>query len=113
MFENIFERLDAILRQDAGCTTELDYIEQSSWMMFLKYLDDYEIEKETTAKLSGQSYSCIISDEYRWKTWAAPKTADGKLDFNATLSGDDLKEFVDNRLFPYFASFKTKAESSL
>ncbi len=112
MFENIFERLDAILRQDAGCTTELDYIEQSSWMMFLKYLDDYEIEKETTAKLSGQSYSCIISDEYRWKTWAAPKTADGKLDFNATLSGDDLKEFVDNRLFPYFASFKTKAESA-
>ena len=112
MFENIFERLDAILRQDAGCTTELDYIEQSSWMMFLKYLDDYEIEKETTAKLSGQSYSCIISEEYRWKTWAAPKTADGKLDFNATLSGDDLKEFVDNRLFPYFASFKTKAESA-
>tara|TARA_B100001248_G_scaffold254511_1_gene232979 strand:+ start:79 stop:1533 length:1455 start_codon:yes stop_codon:yes gene_type:complete len=112
MFENIFERLDAILRQDAGCTTELDYIEQSSWMMFLKYLDDYEIEKETTAKLSGQSYSCIVSEEYRWKTWAAPKTADGKLDFNATLSGDDLKEFVDNRLFPYFASFKTKAESA-
>ena len=112
MFENIFERLDAILRQDAGCTTELDYIEQSSWMMFLKYLDDYEIEKETTAKLSGQSYSCIISEDYRWKTWAAPKTADGKLDFKASLSGDDLKEFVDNRLFPYFASFKTEAESA-
>ena len=111
MFENIFERLDAILRKDAGCSSELDYIEQTSWMMFLKYLDDYEIEKETTAKLSGQSYSCIVSDEYRWKTWAAPKTADGKLDFKATLSGDDLKKFVDNQLFPYFASFKTEAES--
>ena len=112
MFENIFARLDAILRKDAGCSSELDYIEQTSWMMFLKYLDDYEIEKETTAKLSGQSYSCIVSKEYRWKTWAAPKTADGKLDFKATLSGDDLKEFVDNQLFPYFASFKTEAESA-
>ena len=112
MFENIFARLDAILRKDAGCSSELDYIEQTSWMMFLKYLDDYEIEKETTAKLSGQSYSCIISEEYRWKTWAAPKTADGKLDFKATLSGDDLKEFVDNRLFPYFANFKVEAESA-
>ena len=40
------------------------------------------------------------------------KTAEGKLDFNAALTGDDLKEFVDNQLFPYLTKFRTDAESA-
>ena len=112
MFETTFNNLDDTLRKDAGCSSELDYIEQTSWVLFLKYLDDYEKDKETTAKLSGESYSPIISEEYRWTTWAAPKTAEGKLDFNAALTGDDLKEFVDNQLFPYLTKFRTDAESA-
>ena len=112
MFEKIFKNLDDTLRKDAGCSSELDYIEQTSWVLFLKYLDDYEKDKETTAKLSGKTYSPIISEEYRWTTWAAPKTAEGKLDFNAALTGDDLKEFVDTQLFPYLTKFRTDAESA-
>ena len=38
--------IDNTLRTDAGCSTELDYIEQTSWILFLKYLDDFETEKE-------------------------------------------------------------------
>jgi type I restriction enzyme M protein len=112
MFEATFNNLDDTLRKDAGCSSELDYIEQTSWVLFLKYLDDYEKDKETTAKLSGETYSPIISEEYRWTTWAAPKTAEGKLDFNAALTGDDLKEFVDNQLFPYLTKFRTDTESA-
>ena len=112
MFEATFNNLDDTLRKDAGCSSELDYIEQTSWVLFLKYLDDYEKDKETTAKLSGETYSPIISEEYRWTTWAAPKTAEGKLDFNAALTGDDLKEFVDNQLFPYLTKFRTDAENA-
>jgi len=112
MFETTFNNLDDTLRKDAGCSSELDYIEQTSWVLFLKYLDDYEKDKETTAKLSGEIYSPIISEEYRWTTWAAPKTAEGKLDFNAALTGDDLKEFVDTQLFPYLTKFRTDAESA-
>ena len=112
MFETTFNNLDDTLRKDAGCSSELDYIEQTSWVLFLKYLDDYEKDKETTAKLSGETYSPIISEEYRWTTWAAPKTTEGKLDFNAALTGDDLKEFVDNQLFPYLTKFRTDAESA-
>tara|TARA_B100000886_G_scaffold340186_1_gene308312 strand:+ start:269 stop:1723 length:1455 start_codon:yes stop_codon:yes gene_type:complete len=112
MFEKTFNNLDDTLRKDAGCSSELDYIEQTSWVLFLKYLDDYEKDKETTAKLSGETYSPIISEEYRWTTWAAPKTVEGKLDFNAALTGDDLKEFVDNQLFPYLTKFRTDAESA-
>ena len=112
MFEATFKNLDDTLRKDAGCSTELDYIEQTSWVLFLKYLDDYEKDRETSAKLSGEPYTPLIADEYRWTIWAAPKTADGRLDFNAALTGDDLKEFVDNQLFPYLTRFRTDAESA-
>ena len=37
MFENAFKYVDDILRKDAGCSTALDYVEQSSWILFLKY----------------------------------------------------------------------------
>ena len=80
--------------------------------MFLKYLDDYEKDKGTTAKLNGKAYTPIIAKEYRWTTWAAPKTAEGQPDFNAALTGDDLKEFVDNQLFPYLTKFRTDAKSA-
>ena len=51
MFEQTFKNIDDILWKDAGCSTELDYAEQSSWILFLKWLDDYEKDKETKAKL--------------------------------------------------------------
>ena len=92
MFEATFKNLSDTLRKDSGCSSELDYIEQTSWVLFLKYLDDCEKDKEITAKLSGEIYTPIISEEYCWTTWAAPKTAEGKLDFNTALTGDDLKD---------------------
>ena len=101
MFEQAFKNIDNILREDAGVSNELDYIEQTSWILFLKYLDDLEKDKETEAKLAGKKYEYIIKPEYRWGVWAAPKTADGKLDHNKALTGDDLKDFVDQKLFPY------------
>ena len=39
MFEQAFRNIDGVLRKEAGCTTELDYTEQTSWLLFLKYLD--------------------------------------------------------------------------
>jgi type I restriction enzyme M protein len=111
MFETVFNNIDNILRKDAGCGTELDYIEQTSWTLFLKYLDDYEEGQEKTTELNGKTYSPIIAREYRWSTWAAPKKPDGKIDSDKTLTGDDLKKFVDHQLFPYLAEFKTHNEN--
>lgn len=42
MFEQAFRNIDDVLRKEAGCTTELDYTEQSSWLLFLKYLEGLE-----------------------------------------------------------------------
>ena len=110
MFEQTFKNIDDILHKDAGCSSELDYVEQTSWILFLKYLDDFEKDKKTSAELAGKTYTPIIEKEYRWINWAAPKK-DGKLDHHAALTGDDLKDFVDHKLFPYFKKFKTSAES--
>ena len=112
MFEQTFKNIDDILHKDAGCGSELDYIEQTSWVLFLKYLEDLENDKKTAAELSGQSYTPIISDEFTWSTWAAPKLSDGKLDHHKALSGDDLITLVDQELFPYLKKFKQDATSS-
>ena len=112
MFETTFRNLDDTLRKDAGCSSELDYIEQTSWVLFLKYLDDFEADREAAAKLNGERYQRILSNEYAWTTWAVPKTAESKLDYNTALTGEDLKEFVDGKLFPYLKSFKVSAENA-
>jgi type I restriction enzyme M protein len=110
MFEQTFKNIDDILHKDAGCSSELDYVEQTSWILFLKYMDDFEKDKKTAAELAGKSYQGIIDPEYRWDKWAVPKGKDGKLDHQKALTGDDLKDFVDRKLFPYFKKFKTDAE---
>ena len=109
MFEQAFRNIDDILHKDAGCTSELDYTEQSSWLLFLKYLDALERDKELEAKLEGRKYDWLLQKKYRWDSWAAPKTRDGKLDHNKALVGPDLVDFVDDELFPYLQGFKVKA----
>ena len=49
MFEQTFKNIDDILHKDAGCGSELDYVEQTSWVLFLKYLDYLEKDKATAA----------------------------------------------------------------
>ena len=112
MFEQAFKNIDDVLRKESGCTTELDYTEQTSWLLFLRYLDGLEEDKSTEAELSGKKYSYILEKPYRWETWAAPKGKDGELDHNKALTGDDLRDFVNNKLFPYLHGFKQRATGS-
>jgi type I restriction enzyme M protein len=115
MFEQTFKNIDDILHKDAGCGSELDYVEQTSWVLFLKYLDDLERDRATAAELTGKTYTPIIDAAYQWNNWAAPKITNGngalKIDHNA-LTGDDLSDFVNNKLFPYLKKFKLSAESA-
>ncbi len=109
MFEQAFRNIDDVLRKEAGCTTELDYTEQTSWLLFLKYLDGLEQDKADEAALDGKRYSFILDKDFRWENWAAPKGKDGKLDHNKAMTGSDLSEFVNLKLFPYLHGFKQRA----
>lgn len=109
MFEQAFRNIDDVLRKEAGCTTELDYTEQTSWLLFLKYLDALEEDRADEAKLHGKKYSFILDKPYRWESWAAPKGKGGKLDHNTAMTGDDLRDFANTKLFPYLNGFKQRA----
>ncbi len=109
MFEQAFRNIDDVLRKEAGCTTELDYIEQTSWLLFLKYLDALEQDKSLEAELSSKRYTFILEAPYRWERWAAPRSGDGQLDHNRALTGDDLRDFVNQKLFPYLGGFTQRA----
>ncbi len=111
MFEQTFKNIDDVLRKEAGCTTELDYTEQTSWLLFLKYLDELEEDRRIEAELRGKPYAPLLTEPYRWGVWAAPKGADGKLDHNKAMAGPDLIEFVNATLFPYLQKFKERAPS--
>src|ERR1700722_2428829 len=109
MFEQAFKNIDDVLRREAGCTTELDYTEQTSWLLFLKYLENLEQERATEAALLSKKYTPILDKAYQWESWAAPKGKDGKLDHNKAMIGDDLRDFVNGKLFPYLQKFTQKA----
>lgn len=112
MFEQTFKNIDDVLWKEAGCATELDYTEQTSWILFLKYLDDLEKANEQKAELAGKKYERIIDTKHRWSVWAAPKKKDGSFDHDKALTGDDLIKYVDEKLFPYLKGFRTRAEGA-
>ena len=72
MFEQTFKNIDDKLWKDAGCSSELDYVEQTSWILFLKYLDDLEKDRKDAAELAGKTYTPIIDKKFKWDVWAAP-----------------------------------------
>ena len=76
-FEQTFKNIDDVLWKEAGCTTELDYTEQTSWILFLKYLDDLEQSRAMEAELVGKPYTRIIDKAHSWSRWAAPRKANG------------------------------------
>src|SRR5437899_2263774 len=94
-FEQAFKNIDDVLRKEAGCTTELDYTEQTSWLLFLKYLDGLEQDKAMEAALEDKKYTSILDRPYRWEFSAAPKGKDGQSDHKKAQSGDDLPDSVN------------------
>ncbi|MEE1878510.1 N-6 DNA methylase [Erythrobacteraceae bacterium 1XM1-14] len=112
MFENAFNNIDRAMRNDEGLASELDYAEQTSWLLFLKYLDDLEMELQDEAELEGKDYQPILDAEYRWDVWAAPKKANGEIDHSVAMTGQDLIDYVNGELFPYLKGFSASAEDA-
>ncbi len=104
--QNKIDKITDILRRDDGISGAMHYSEQISWILFLKFLDDYEEELKLEAILNDKAYKSILEEKFSWRIWAAPKTSEGKLDVKNALSGDDLLSFVNNELFAYLKSFK-------
>lgn len=98
-------RITDILRRDDGISGAMQYTEQISWLLFLKFFDDYETAHEVEATLNGKHYIKLLAPEYQRSGRAAPKK-EGKIDRLRAMGGEDLKEFVNTQLFPYLRSFR-------
>lgn len=105
-FTQTFKNIDDLLYKDSGADSEIDYIEQSSWILFLRYLQALEQDKEDEAALEGKTYTHILEEKFRWESWAKPKSESGKENHHLEMTGPDLVKFVENELFPYLAEFK-------
>ena len=73
MFEQTFKNIDDILHKDAGCSSELDYVEQTSWILFLKYLDDFEKDKKTRQSLPVNPMKELLTNNTNGKSGQFPK----------------------------------------
>ena len=104
--QNKIDRITDILRRDDGISGAMHYTEQISWILFLKFLNDFEINKADEAILKGKEYEYVIRKDLRWENWACPKDEKGKLDVKRALTGSDLIEFVNKTLFDYLEKFK-------
>jgi len=76
-----------IMRKDKGLNGDLDRLPMLTWIMFLKFLDDLELQREEEAKLSSKKFERAIDPPYRWCDWAANP---------AGITGDELISFVNN-----------------
>ncbi|MGA2242281.1 MAG: class I SAM-dependent DNA methyltransferase [Verrucomicrobiota bacterium] len=76
-----------IMRKDKGLNGDLDRLPMLTWIMFLKFLDDLELQREGEAKLATKKFKPVIEPPYRWRDWAAK--SDG-------ITGDELLAFINN-----------------
>ena len=105
--ESKINQITDILRRDDGISGAMMYTEQISWILFLKFLNDFEASKEEDASFDGEVYHYILEEKYRWDVWACPKDKNKKLDVINAKSGDDLLGFVNGELFKYLKGFKS------
>ncbi|MCB9233961.1 MAG: SAM-dependent DNA methyltransferase [Bacteroidia bacterium] len=105
------DRITDILRRDDGISGAMHYTEQISWILFLKFLNDHELNKADEAFLENKEYDFVIDEAHRWDAWACPKGEDGKLDLSKAITGDDLTRYVNTQLFPYLKSFKNQTQA--
>jgi type I restriction enzyme M protein len=92
----IIKTLQNIMRKDQGVSGDAQRIEQLGWMIALKIIDD----KDTELELLDETYKSVIPAKLQWRNWAADSEG---------MTGDELKDFIDQRLFPGLKAVKVSA----
>lgn len=89
-----------IFRKDPGLSGDAQRIEQLGWMIFLKLFDDKDKEKE----ILNPNYKSPIPSELQWRNWAEDDEG---------ITGDELINFVNNKLFPTLKNLTVAADDRL
>lgn len=106
-----------IMRRDDGTSGVLEYMEQLSWMIFLKVFEDLERRFEDEAEFEGREYTPIIEREFRWSAWATKSDKEleryfSEEELRAIRESNEniLVAFIDRKLFPYLRSLRGTPE---
>jgi type I restriction enzyme M protein len=75
-----------IMRKDKGLNGDLDRLPLLTWIMFLKFLDDLELQREEEAPLARKKFRPAVEPPYRWRDWAADRQG---------ITGDALLSFIN------------------
>lgn len=86
MLGSLLKSARDIMRKDKGLNGDLDRLPLLTWIMFLKFLDDLEQQREDEAKLAGKKFKPAIEPPYRWRDWAADSQG---------ITGDELLSFIN------------------
>lgn len=86
------------MRKDVGIDGDAQRLSQLVWMLFLKIFDD----RETQWELLQDNYKSPLLEKYRWRNWASNPEG---------LTGDSLKHFVDNEMFPALQTLEIKGDN--
>lgn len=97
------KRIRDVMRNDAGINGDAQRIEQIVWMLFLKVYD----AKEEDWEFEDEKYESIIPEDLRWRNWAHSENQ------NEDLTGDNLLNFVNNKLFPTLKSLEVTPETPI
>ena len=109
----IFKALDdKMWKPGGGCSSPLDYMEQSSWLLFLRYLDAREEDRRMECELRGDPYEPALPKPLRWSSWAWPTRPDGSFDYDSAPKGQELIDFVNDTLFPGLEALKDKSSDA-
>lgn len=81
------------MRQDRGVSGDAQRLEQLGWLLFLKILDEKDIELELLRK----DYVSVIPEKFQWRNWATDQEG---------ITGDELLIFIDHPVDGLFVTLK-------
>jgi len=87
MLGSLLKSARDLMRKDKGLNGDLDRLPLLTWIMFLKFLDDLERQREDEAKAGGKKFKPAVEAPYRWRDWA--ENSQG-------ITGDELLAFINN-----------------
>lgn len=86
-----------------GITNPLDVIEQFTYLMFIKQLDEVETKNEADAELFGMDYEGLFPKDKPYLRWHH---------FKDIGSADKMYQIMNDELFPFIKNLKGDGESS-
>ena len=82
----------------SNCASALQYIPELTWLLFLRFLDEREVQDAENAEFVGEAFAPSLEPPYRWQDWAAPGGAK-RTELQGGVAGA-VFGFVYNELLP-------------